>query len=616
MARGRTGLVLLLLLVAINLVNGTLLAILIPTWLGADEYTHYGYIQYLRTHGSLPDQRTCRFSQELETSVYEADWWRLSGNMGKVGRGPERFYAHGFLQFAPAGTCSIDRDEAHSGSCSMALNYRFHRGRPEALGVYLSPLDITSFDAIGLWLCGDGSAQEFELAIDTPPRRSHKFRIPLNFSGFRKVVAPFSKFSGDLLRDRCKGAMLKISITNALAGAKSQSGTVLVDDIWFENHGRKVILTGFEPGELLDRDATRFNWAAHHPPLYYLLGLPIEWALRHRPIFTRAFALRLFSLLLSTVTVVIAAMIGRMLFGTDDSAEWLLLPCVMVLSPAFSVHQVCINNDQLLILLYTLLLYLLLKWQDKPVSAKRAVVLGLICGLGMLTKMLFITAFIVIAVYLVLNAKRSRQSLRSLFRTFAIVVAASLAVCGWWFIRNVMVYGRLLITATTYLSAKHLPVEMTPLDFFLSKKFLGWIGAGWLTLRNSHTDLLLAILVLGVSAAGYVKTLLLWLWRNQPLFTPGLFAKFRLLFYALLIHVSAVLFVVSTGSIKVGRFRALHGRYFFPVIVAIAAIWALGVCKLLPQKNRNQFVATVVAILIALEASNVYVTAITHWYPF
>jgi len=615
MVRDRAGLVLLLLLVAINLVNGTLLAVLIPTWLGADEYTHYGYIQYLRTQGSLPDQRTCRFSQELETSVYEADWWRLSGNMGKVGRGPERFYAHGFLQFAPAGTCSLDRDKVHSGSRSMALNYRFQREQPEALGVYLSPLDIRSFDAVCFWLCGDGSGQEFELAIDTPPGRSHKFLIPLKFSGFRKIVAPFSKFSGHLLKDRGKMAMLKISITDALSGGKSRSGTVLVDDIWFESHGQRVLLTGFERAELPNREATRFNWAAHHPPLYYLLALPIEWVLRDKPIFTRAFALRLFSLFLSTITLVIAALIGRMLFRTD-CAEWLLLPCVMVFSPAFSVHQTCINNDHLLILLYTVLLYLLLKWQDKPITSKRAVALGLICGLGMLTKMLFITAFIVVAVYLVLEAKRTGRAVRSVPRTFAIVVASSLAVCGWWFVRNVIVYGKIYITATTYLPAKSLPVEMTPLDFFLSEKFLGWIGVGWLTLRSSHTDLLLAILVLGASAAGYFKAFAIWVWGKQEVFGRRLFPKFRLLFYAILIHAAAVLFIVSTGSIKVGRFRALHGRYFFPVIVAIAAIWALGVCKLLPQKGRSQFVAAIVAILIALSASNVYITAMVHWYPF
>ena len=65
----RTGWLLLGLLVGVNLVNGTLLAILTPMWLGADEYTHYGYIKHLETHGSFPDQRSCHFTQELETFV-------------------------------------------------------------------------------------------------------------------------------------------------------------------------------------------------------------------------------------------------------------------------------------------------------------------------------------------------------------------------------------------------------------------------------------------------------------------------------------------------------------------------------------------------------------------
>ena len=615
MIRYNIGWLLLSFLVAVNLVNGTLLAILTPMWLGADEYTHYGYIKHLEAHGSFPDQRSCGFSQELETSIYEADWWQLSGNTGKVGPGPERFYAHGFLQFAAAGKCGLECDKAHSGSCCLALSYRFRRKAPEALGVYLSPLDIRGFDAIGLWLCGDGSGLQFELAIDTDVEHSHKFTVPLTFQGFRRIAAPFEDFSGDLMALRSAGAMLKLSISDVGAREKRLSGTVLVDDISLESGGRAVLLTGFEQDELPNRDATRLNWAAHHPPLYYLLGVPIERALRDKSIFTRGFALRLYSLVLSTFTIVLAALIGRLLFR-DDCPEWLLLPCLMVFSPGYSLHQTCINNDQLLILLYTLLLYLLLKWQDEAIGSKKAIALGVICGLGMLTKMLFVTAFVVVAIYFALNAREFRRAARRAAAWYAIFLASALAVCGWWFVRNLVVYGKPYITATTYLPSKVLPVEITFLDFFLSKKFIGWIGVGWLTLTTSRADLILVILLFAISGAGFVKALCLWLWRKQEIFGARLFKRFALLFYAVTVHALTVFYVVSRGSMKVGQFRALHGRYFFPVIAAIAAVWALGVCKLLPEKARSKFLAAVVAILIALEVSNVYVTAITHWYPF
>ncbi len=615
MTRYNTGWLLLLLLVGVNLVNGTLLAILTPMWLGADEYTHYGYIKHLEAHGSFPDQRSCRFSQELETSIHEADWWRLSGNVGKVGPGPERFYAHGFLQFAAAGKCGLECNKAHSGSCSLALSYQFRRKTAEALGVYLPLLDIRGFDAIGFWLCGDGSGQQFELAIDTPGERSHKIVVPLDFDGFRKIVAPFDRFSGGLMAHRSGAAMLKLSITDASAQDEQLSGTVLVDDIWFQDNGREVLLTGFEQKELPNREASRLNWAAHHPPLYYLLGVPIERALRDEAIFTRGFALRLYSLVLSTITIVIAALIGRLLFQ-DDCPEWLLLPCLMVFSPAYSLHQACINNDHLLILLYTLLLYLLLKWQDEAIVPRKAIALGVICGLGMLTKMLFVTAFVVVAMYFALNARQYCHTVRRAAGKYAIFLASALVVCGWWFVRNLVVYGKLYITATTYLPSRTFPVEITFLDFFLSEKFIGWVGVGWLMLTASRTDLILVILALGISGAGFVKALFLSFWRKREIFGARLFKRLALLFYAVVIHVFAVFYVVSTGSIKVGRFRALHGRYFFPVIAGIAAIWALGVCKLLPHNAKNQLLAAVVAILIALEVSNVYMTAIAHWYPF
>jgi len=615
MINNNTGWLLLLLLAAVNLVNGTLLAILTPMWVGADEYTHYGYIKHLESRGSLPDQRTCHFSQELETAVHEADWWQISGKMGKVRPGPERFYAHGFLQFAAAGSCGLERRKAHSGRSSLALSYEFRRRGPEALGVYLSPLDISDSDAIGLWLCGDGSGLQFELAIDTVGARSHKLVVLLDFLGFRKIDAPFEEFSGGLMTHRSKGAMLKLSISDVGAREKRLSGTVLVDDISLQDRGLKSLLTGFEHDELPNRDATRLNWAAHHPPLYYLLGVPVEMALRDKPIFTRAFALRLYSLLLSTITIVIAALVGRLLFG-ERGHDWLLLPCLMVFSPAYSLHQSCINNDHLLILLYTLLLYLLLKWQDEGIGLKRAIALGVICGLGILTKLLFVTAFVVVAIYFALNARQYCHTVRKTAGKYAIFLGSALVVCGWWFVRNLVVYGKLYVTATTYLPAKALPVDITSLDFFLSEKFIGWIGVGWLMLMTSHTDLMLAILTLGLSAAGFIKVLFLWLWRKRDIFGACLFRRLTLLFYALIVHAFTVFYVVSIGSIKVGRFRALHGRYFFPVIVSIAAIWALGVTKLLPDKGRNKYLAAVIAVLIALEVSNVYVTAISHWYPF
>ncbi|MBN1594051.1 MAG: hypothetical protein JW941_12480 [Candidatus Coatesbacteria bacterium] len=616
MTRINTGRFLLIILVCVNLVNGTLLAILTPMWLGADEYTHYGYIKHIETHGSFPDQRNCRFSQELEMSIHEADWWRVSGDMGKVGPGPERFYAHGFLQFAAAGECALERNMAHTGSCSLALRYKFRRAKLDALGVYLSPVDISESDAIGLWVKGDGSDQRFEIAIDTPQDgESHKFTTSLDFDGFRRVFAPFERFSGDLMGHRSKNTMLKLSILDSLANDRDQTGTVLVDDIWFQKGSKEVKLTGFELEELPNREAGRLNWAAHHPPLYYLLGVPIEYIMRNKPIFTRAFALRLFSLLLSTVSIVVAAAIGKLLFG-DKSHLWLLLPCLMVFSPAYSLHQSCINNDHLVILLYTLLLYLLLKWQDESLTTKRVIAIGVICGLGTLSKMLFVTAFPVVAIYMFLNIREFGLTLRRIASTYSTFAASTLAVCGWWFIRNFIVYGKFHITATTYLPARSFPVDFTFLDFVLSERFLGWIGIGWLMLMSSRTDLILVILTLGLSGAGFAKALYLWFKERRDPFGPRLFKKFTLLFYAILIHFSAVLYVVATGSIKVGRFRALHGRYFFPVLVAIAALWAFGLYRLLPEKGRNKYVAAVVAILIALETSDVYITAMIHWYPF
>lgn len=605
------------LLVAVNLVNGVLLAILTPMWLGADEYTHYGYIQHLRVKKSLPDQRTCRFSHEVEASVYESDWWRLTSGEGKVSPGVDDFYSHGFRQLNKAGRCARVSGHSHSGSSSLAIEYSFGASYPEALGAYITPLDLSGLDMIGLWVSGDGSGLPLKIGLDTSGGREHEFSIPLNFDGFKRVVIPFGEFSGGLASNRGKGALLKLYVNDDTAKGVALTGSIYIDDIWFQRGAERVMLTGFEDRELVSRDANRLNWAAHHPPLYYLMALPIELALKDRPIAERAFALRLFSLLLSSATLIVMILTARLLF-TDHRSGWVLMPCLLVFSPGYSLHQVSINNDLLLILLYSLLMYLMLKWSDQQFTFRRALALGVICGLGILTKMLFLTAVFLVAAYLLLDGRcRTGGSLKKAGFMFSIFAFVVMVVSGWWFVRNYMVYGMPMITATTYLPASAVPGQLTLAEFFLSKKFLGWIGVGWLILTASSTDLYLAGAVLGLCAAGYIKGLILKVFGGQQfLGNPESARKFKILLCAIAVHVLPVLYLVSAGSLRVGRFRALHGRYFFPVIAAIAAFWALGASKLIPRKLQNQFLAAVIALLAALETSNVYITALTRWYPF
>ena len=608
--------VLLGVLVALNLASGILLAILTPLWMGADEFAHYGYIEYLRVHKALPDQRTCYLSQEIETSIYDANWWHLSKRKGRAAPGPEMFYCHGFKRYGRAGSCAKARGIAHSGRSSLAISYHFTTRSSEAIGVFLGGLNVTSSDGVALWVCANGSGAVLNIGIERARAGERRARMPLDWHGWEEIKVNLAAVAGKDFLNSATRATLKVYVSDAAAPREAVSGTIFIDDIRFVSKGKETLVTGFEDEELALRDSARWNWAASHPPLYYLLALPIDLALRNEPIGTRALVLRLFSVLISTFTVMIAALIGRSLFG-DQSVAWALVPALLVLSPVPSFHQSSINNDHLVFLLYSALLLLLVRWLGERVGASRVVLLGLLVGLGLLTKLLFVTAIPAVLVFLLLNhrAKRRFQPGR-FFALLGLFLAVVIAVSWWWFARNYQLYGMPVITPTSIRPEPPTHVPLSYLDFFLSRRFFGWVGVGWFLLQPDKLDFWLTYAVLGIALLGLGRAGILRLRRKEALLHVQRPGALRLLWWLVLIHFGSVCLVVATGSVRVGRFRALQGRYFLPVITAIAAIWALGVSNLFPKRLRAWAAPVAVGLLALLQVCNVYITNMKLFYPF
>jgi len=611
------------LIVAISIVNGALLTIIVPMWAGPDEVAHYGHVQHLRLHGSLPDQRTCYLSEEVKSSTYDADWWGLKRRRRKVGPGAEAFYTHGFAAFGEAGNCQRTNTAAHTGRSSLALNYNFTRQKSEALCAYRPGVNVSEADGLGMWVRGDGSNVLLQLSVETVGRKEHYLRIPVDWRGWKQIQAPFSLFSSDLMNNRSRSAALKIYVADDDLSQKKVSGTILIDDIWFSRQDQAIALTGFEEAELPLMVSDCSNWCAHHPPLYYLLMLPIDVALSEKPIFTRVHAIRLLSSLLSTITIIIAALAGRLIFGTK-SLIWLLVPALFLFSPVFTFDQACINNDHLLILLYSLLLYLMLKWSEAQLTAGKIAVLGVIVGLGLLSKLLFLTAIPVVCLFVWM--KERGHGIRSLKRAaskLALFTAVFLAVSGWWFLRNYLLYGIPIITATTIRPASKMPVDIGLIDILLSTSLWGWITTGWFFRIGSHTGFSpsktsyqLTYLLFEITVLGLVRAAFLKIFMRRRLLTPQAAKRLRILAYSVVIHTLIIFTQVAKGSMSVGMYRAFSGRYLLPVAIGLGAYFAFGIENLLPRKIRRFGVLAVVVSLIVIEVLTLHVTMMKACYPF
>src|SRR6476661_7321161 len=90
-----------------------------------------------------------------------------------------------------------------------------------------------------------------------------------------------------------------------------------------------------------------------------------------------------------------------------------------------------IGNDSLTEAMCALLLFVLFEWKAHPHSMRRALALGIVLGLTLLTKVYFL---VLVPPLLVLAAMQSKR-LRVYSQVLAIFGAATV-VSAWWYVRN------------------------------------------------------------------------------------------------------------------------------------------------------------------------------------
>jgi 4-amino-4-deoxy-L-arabinose transferase-like glycosyltransferase len=112
----------------------------------------------------------------------------------------------------------------------------------------------------------------------------------------------------------------------------------------------------------------------------------------------------------------------------------------MALWPQFLFMSGMINNDNLLTFLLTLSVYLVLRQQRDGPSYRSAIVLGLALGAALLAKGS--------AVLLALPTGAAMLLDRRAWRFIPVTLAVVFVVAGWWYIRNMVLYGELSGLAT------------------------------------------------------------------------------------------------------------------------------------------------------------------------
>ncbi|MCS6848653.1 MAG: glycosyltransferase family 39 protein [Anaerolineae bacterium] len=300
----------------------------------------------------------------------------------------------------------------------------------------------------------------------------------------------------------------------------------------------------------------------------------------------------------------------------------MLAAALIAFNPMFVHIMASVNNDTLATTLATLALLLAARMIRRGASVRGAIVLGVVLGGAALTKASGLALAIVAPCFVLASALVRRMQAdavagqqsglaRSLARLFPLLLGMALpalAIAGWWYLRNQMLYGD--FTGTAMMARIAGPREVAPTVLELIGEWDGFFKSYWglFGAVNIPMDLwIYAMLQLLLILAGFGLLLALIQWPREVRHANSPFSILNSQFSILLMLLSAFLVAFVALLRWTSLTLASQGRLLFPVIAPISIFLALGLLCLAASASRitclrNTQYATAIAIPVTLAA--------------
>jgi hypothetical protein len=277
--------------------------------------------------------------------------------------------------------------------------------------------------------------------------------------------------------------------------------------------------------------------------------------------------IRFFSILMGAGTIVLSYLIARRIFH-DRPAIPIGTAALIAFNPMFIFISASVNNDNLTILLASLALYLsVVCWYEPPGRVNRSgwgrrLLLGIVLGGAALSKVSGLTLLPIVALLLTVRHLR-RHEWREWIFTGILIALPVIVIAGWWYLRNLQLYGELLgldtmvaIAGTRSVS----PIDLVPeFDGF---RYSYWALLGAVNIVTFPLAYVIFDLFTLLSAGGGI----VWFWRNRR--SDQFWLLLILLGYVLIVFIGVVRWTMMTP--------ASQGRLMFPAISVISLLLWLG----------------------------------------
>lgn len=153
---------------------------------------------------------------------------------------------------------------------------------------------------------------------------------------------------------------------------------------------------------------------------------------------------RLVSVLCITVMSIFNIKIGEKLFK-NKYYKWFFIVLTSILPQIVFIGSY-INNDSLALLSISIIIYAWLKGLESKWNIKSCIILSIglaLCALSYYNAYGYIltSAILFIASYFINKNENNKFDFKDMFKKGIIIVGITFLLCGWWFIRNAVIYN-------------------------------------------------------------------------------------------------------------------------------------------------------------------------------
>lgn len=381
---------------------------------------------------------------------------------------------------------------------------------------------------------------------------------------------------------------------------------------------------------------TGWQYAANHPPLYYLLMAPVYKLFADRSPAFQEHVIRVAAIPFGMIVVIFAYLLAQLLFP-GDLFMISTVTALVAFQPQISYEAAMVNNDITAIAAFSVMLYLLARVLKSGPTWRLTALVGATLGIGLLFKSTMLVSIPLVAIAIVLGA--GRRNYRAWTAKGAVAAGIAGAFAWPWYLFLYRTYGNFSalpqIKALQYNWTYRYTTTPTIFSQLFNRDFAMWRWRetwgefGW-RLIHLHRSLLW---VIGAPFLVALVGLIVFVFRTLifPRYDVSFFerrgirlrahgevgtasnpATWQLQAVALFALTVALAYysILQFGL----TFSLTQARYAFPCVNAFAVLTMLGLRTVIPARYLRVAQASIVFGLLALNVVIFTQYVIPYWY--